>query len=55
MIAIIITLTGLRVLSGLRPYLREDENNLAEASLWVTFLTLFAGLLIKSQVAEEDG
>lgn len=54
-IAILITLAGLRVLSGLQPYLREDENNLAEASLWITFLTLFAGLLIKSQVAEEDG
>lgn len=39
-IAMLITLAGLRVLSGLRPYQREDENNLAEASLWVTFLTL---------------
>lgn len=39
-IAMLITLAGLRVLSGLQPYLREDENNLAEASLWVTFLTL---------------
>eukprot|EP00752_Nemacystus_decipiens_P003792 g3489.t2 len=54
-IAMLITLAGLRVLAGLRPYQREDENNLAEASLWVTFLTLFAGLLIKSEVADEDG
>lgn len=54
-IAMLITLAGLRVLAGLRPYHREDENNLAEASLWVTFLTLLAGLLIKSEVAEEDG
>lgn len=54
-ISIVITLFGLRVLSGLRPYLREDENSLAEASLWITFLTLFVGLLIKSDVAEEDG
>ncbi|CAM9491441.1 unnamed protein product [Ectocarpus sp. 6 AP-2014] len=54
-IAMLITLAGLRVLAGLRPYQREDENNLAEASLWVTFLTLFAGLLIKADVADEDG
>lgn len=54
-IAILITLAGLRVLAGLRPYLREDENTLAEASLWVTFLTLFAALLIKSDVADDDG
>ena len=39
-IAMLITLAGLRVLSGLRPYRQGDENNLAEASLWVTFLTL---------------
>lgn len=39
-IAMIITLAGLRVLSGLQPYRQGDENNLAEASLWVTFLTL---------------
>ena len=39
-IAMLITLAGLRVVAGLRPYQREDENNLAEASLWVTFLTL---------------
>lgn len=54
-ISIVITLVGLRVLSGLRPYLQEDENSLAEASLWITFLTLFVGLLIKSDVAEDDG
>lgn len=54
-IAILITLSGLRVLSGLSPYLRDDENALAEASLWVTFLTLFAGLLIKAEVTEDDG
>lgn len=39
-VAMLITLAGLRVLAGLQPYQREDENNLAEASLWVTFLTL---------------
>lgn len=39
-IAMIITLAGMRVLSGLQPYRQGDENNLAEASLWVTFLTL---------------
>lgn len=39
-IAMLITLAGLRVLAGLRPYRREDENNLAEASIWITFLTL---------------
>ncbi|CAM9462638.1 unnamed protein product [Scytosiphon promiscuus] len=54
-IAMLITLAGLRVLAGLRPYQREDENNLAEASLWVTFLTLFAGLLIKAEVSDDDG
>ena len=54
-VAILLTLAGLRVLSGLRPYQREDENNLAEASIWVTFLTLFVGLLIKAGVTEEDG
>lgn len=54
-VSIVITLVGLRVLSGLQPYLEEDENSLAEASLWVTFLTLFVALLIKSEVADEDG
>lgn len=54
-IAMLITLMGLRVLAGLQPYLREDENALAEASLWVTFLTLFVGLLIKAEVATDDG
>lgn len=54
-IAMLITLAGLRVLAGLRPYQRQDENNLAEASIWATFLTLLVGLLIKSGVTEDEG
>ncbi|CAN0356657.1 unnamed protein product, partial [Discosporangium mesarthrocarpum] len=53
-IAMMITLLGLRVLSAFQPYKNGDENTLAEVALWVTFLTLLVGLLIKSGVTAED-
>ncbi|CAN0027825.1 unnamed protein product, partial [Choristocarpus tenellus] len=54
-IAMMITLLGLRVLAAWKPYKQTDENMLAEVALWVTFLTLLVGLLIKSEVTSSEG
>lgn len=53
-VAMLIVLVALWMQMYSIPYRHRDENQLSEASLWATLLTLLLGLLIKSGVTEEE-
>ena len=54
-IGMIISAMAIAVYSEIKPYRSEANDELARYAQWAVFLTLFASLLIKAEIPDEDG